>query len=130
MASPEAWIRASIEAALPGVSVYPVNVPESAPPPYVCYARTGTRREVQFDGVVGLPEGTFEVQIFVDGYSDAKAAADAIRQALHNFSGSANGSTIDYAYLTNEQDGDPTFLEGRDVPTYLISHEYAIRWQE
>ena len=129
MSSPEAWIKATIEAAA-GCPAYPLIVTEDVPPPYVMYARNGTQRETELNGVVGWPVGTFGVEVYSDSYADAKAKADAIRVALHNFSGTAAGSTIDVCNLTDEQDGQPVFLDGRDVPTYLVEHTYLIRWSE
>jgi hypothetical protein len=129
MASPEAFIKSAIEAAAT-CPVYPLVVTEDVRPPYVMYGRNSTSRELELDGLVGKPVGTFDVEIYSDSYTDVKARADAIRAALHNFTGTANGCTIDVSNLTDEKDGPPVFLDGRDVPTYLVEHTYEIRWSE
>lgn len=129
MPSPEKWIRSAIEDAT-DVPAYPLDVPESIAPPFVVYSRTDTIRERQLDGLVGHPVGTFQVDIYADGFDAVKDLADAVRQALHNFNGETGGLTIETTDLTSERDGSPVYIEGREKPTYLVEHVYAIRWQE
>lgn len=129
MASPEAWLSSAIETAS-GCPAYPLAVPEGKAPPFVIYGRQSTTREQQLDGTFDAPIGTFRVTIYVDGYLAAKTTADAIRQSVNNFTGSGGGSTILSVHLTDEVDGDPEFLEGRDLPTYVVEHTYSISWEE
>jgi len=125
MASPEAWIRATIETAA-GCSAYPQIVPESAAVPFVAYARAATTRERP--GV--QPQGTFSVEIYADTYSQVKTIADSVRAALFNFNGTASGATITSVLLADERDGEPVFFNGQDKPTYVVEHSYLIRWSE
>jgi hypothetical protein len=130
MASPEAWIRSSIEAAA-GCLAYPQIVPESAAVPFVVYSRSGTVRETL--GVAGVnipPTGSFAVEIYADTYSQVKTIADSVRAALSNFNGTANGATITSVLLVEERDGEPVFFNGQDKPTYVVDHSYQIRWSE
>jgi len=129
MSSPEKWIRSAIEDAT-DAPAYPLDVPESVAPPFVVYARTDTLRERQLDGVVGHPVGTFNVEIYADGFDAVKALADQVRTALHDFNGQWNGLIIETTDLTSERDGSPVYVEGREKPTYLVEHVYSIRWQE
>ena len=94
------------------------------------YARTATSRERALDGTVGAPLGTFAVEMVADGYLASKQLADLVRDALMDFSGVSDGATIDEVDLAEESDGDPVFLDGRDVPTYIAQQVYIIRWQE
>jgi hypothetical protein len=68
--------------------------------------------------------------VYADGYTLVRSAADAISAALHNFTGSGSGATIDHVHVTDEKDGTPVFLEGRDVPTFVVEMNISIRWQE
>lgn len=129
MASPEGWIRNAIEDGA-GCPAYPVAAPGNAAPPYVLYSRNGTDRERNLDGSVGSPVGDFAIEIYSDGYLQGKGLADLVRAALNDFSGEADGATIDHVDLTEESDGSPIYLDGRDVPTYVISQSFTIRWQE
>lgn len=129
MASPEAWLSLAIET-VAGCPAYPMAAPEGRVPPFVIYGRTATSREQQLDGTFDAPVGTFSVQIYDDGYLAVKMTADAVRGAVNNFKGPGGGATILSVQLTDEQDGDPEYLEGRDLPTYVVQHTYAIRWEE
>jgi hypothetical protein len=128
MASPEAWLRGAIEDAAE-CNAYPVQIPEGAAPPFVRYAREGTERVRGLDGS-GSPVGEFLIEIYADSYLQTKTLADAVRAALVNFNGEAEGCTIDDVRLSDEKDGDPIYMDGRDVPTYMVEQTYSIFWQE
>jgi hypothetical protein len=129
MASPEAWLRGAIEDAA-NCNAYPVGIPEGATPPYVSYSREGTERVRDLEGGAGAPVGEFLISVFADSYLDAKAAADLIRAGLVNFNGTEEDCTIDDVRLNDEKDGDPIYMDGRDVPTYVVEQTYSIFWQE
>ena len=129
MASPEAWIRATIEAES-GVDAYPMVCPEGTVPPFIIYSRSSTARERALDGTLGAPAGQFDVEIYCDSYSAGKDLAAILVGSLVDFEGVANGVTILSTDITEESDGQPVFLDGRDVPTYVVSQSYLINWQE
>lgn len=131
MAIPEVWMKAAIEDACECLA-YPVDAPEGAAPPYVTFARASTTRDTAatLDNAVPNVLGTFSVSIYADSYLQAKELADACREGLHNFSGIAEGVTIELSALNDEVDGQPVYLDGRDRPTYSVDHTYAIHWVE
>jgi hypothetical protein len=49
---------------------------------------------------------------------------------LNNFTGTANGATIDRVQLTDERDGPPIQFEGRSATTYVVEQTYQIFWNE
>lgn len=135
MAIPQKWLYAAIEEAA-GCQAYPVEAPDLASPPYVIFTRSNTSRELVLNDTLDAspepdtfgPVGTFTLQIFVDGYLAAWTIADAIRAALHKFSGTANEVEIESCLLVEEADDSPIFYDGRDAPTYVINQTYQIRW--
>jgi hypothetical protein len=129
VSSPEAWLKATIETA-GSCTAWPLVPAEGTAPTFVVYARDSTAREIQTSGLTGFCDGDFTVDVYADGYTLVRAAADAIRAALHNFTGSGSGATIDHVHVTDEKDGTPVFLEGRDVPTFVVEMNISIRWQE
>jgi hypothetical protein len=129
MAIPEVWIKAAIEASADCLA-YPVDAPEGVAPPYVTFARVGTTRELTLEENVENVVGSFEVVIYADSYLEAKEIADSVRQSIHNFSGDASGVTIELSALTDEVDGSPVYLDGRDRPTYSVEHSYSVHWIE
>lgn len=129
MSSPEAWLKARIESTA-GVTAWPLMPAEKASPPFVVYARESTERPLQTSGLTGWADGVFTAEVYADGYLAARAVADLVRASLHNFTGTGEGATIDHVHVAAESDGEPVFLEGRDVPTYVVEFVFLIRWQE
>ena len=82
------------------------------------------------DGTLGGPAGQFDVEIYCDSYSAGKDLAALVMGSVIDFEGTANGVTIFSSDISDESDGQPVFLDGRDVPTYVISQSYLIHWQE
>jgi hypothetical protein len=129
MSAPEGWLWAAIEEAAE-CSAYPMSAPDTAAPPYVVFGRTATDRTNSLSGPADAPSGTFSVEIYSDGYKAGKDIADLVREALDNFTGSVETVTIIGATLTDENDGAPVLLDGRERPTYVIEHTYTIKWAE
>lgn len=135
MAVPQTWFYAAVEAAS-GCSAYPLGVPEGVATPFVVYGRSATTREMVLEDTLQAeplmdilpPVGTFQVQIYADGYLAAWAIADAIRAALHKFAGTVGDVTVDSCLLIEEADGDPVMFDGRDSPTYVVDQTYQVRW--
>ena len=129
MPYPEQFLKESIEAAAK-IGTWPLFAPEGVAPPYAVYRRGATVRERYMDGQAGQPKADFEIEIYADGYIAVKELAEAIRIACDTFKGQAGALTIDDVQLTDERDGEPVFLEGRDKPTYMVAQTYSIRWTE
>lgn len=132
MAIPEAWLKSAIEAAAE-CEAYPQIAPEGAAVPFAVYGRESTVIEpflYGVDPVADKPVAQFVVEVYASTYSQAKQLALSIRQAAHNFNGTANGVTIRHSYLTDERDGDPVFFDGQDRPTFTVQLSFSIRWEE
>lgn len=143
MGSPHVWLKAAIEDATGSgsgseVTAWPVEMTGSGDPPYVIYNRTATVRELILpDALDEVPEvdslppvATFTVAVYADSYVEAWEIADAITLAIHKFSGSAHGETIQHALVTDVADGDSGFLEGREQPTFTVELTVEITYQE
>lgn len=129
MPSPEAWLREQIETG-GNCNAYPLRASESAAPPFAVFGRSATARQQQLAGVDDAPAGTFDLNLYADGYLLAKDLADAVRVQLTNFQPPDAGGIILSVHLDNERDGEPVQMEGRDTPTYVIEQTYTIRWEE
>jgi hypothetical protein len=132
MPFPEQWAKSAIETSS-GCQAFPVIAPEGASVPYVVYGRLSTDRGINMVGNVNVtfsPAAQFQVEIYAATYFSAKTLADAIRQVMHNFTGTANGVTIRSSLLADERDGNPVFFDGQDKPTYSVEQTYQIRWEE
>jgi hypothetical protein len=143
MGSPHVWLKAVIEDATGSgsgyeVTAWPVEMTGAGDPPYVIYQRTSTVRELMLpDALDDAPEidslppvATFTVTVYADSYVEAWEIADAVTLAVHKFSGSAHGETIQTAIVTDVADGDSGFLEGREQPTFTVELTVEITYQE
>lgn len=146
MGSPHNWLKAAIEDSLGSgsgsgeyeLTAWPVEMTGGGEPPYVVYNRTATVRELMLTDTLDAvptvgslpPVATFQVTVYADSYVQAWQIADAIVAAVHQFSGSAHGETIDRAFVTDVTDGDSGFLEGREQPTYTVELTVEITYQE
>jgi hypothetical protein len=131
MPFPEQWTKNAIEAAA-GCQAYPLIAPEAASLPYVVYGRMSTDRSTNMAGVpvVFNPSAQFQIEIYAATYFSSKTLADLVRQAMHNFTGTAYGVTIRSSLLVEERDGEPVFFDGQDKPTFSVEQTYQIRWEE
>lgn len=135
MPSPQVWLRSTIEAAA-NIQAHPIETPEGLAPPYVIYERTGTNREALVSDTLDSPAGgteippvaTMSVMVFADDYVAVWDLSATIVAALHGFSGSHEGTTIEAAIVTDEKDQTPVYLDGRDTPTYVVEQTVEVRW--
>jgi hypothetical protein len=137
MSAPHVWLKESIEAAT-GLTVWPVGMTGQGGPPFVIYAREGTSRELLLQDLLGddpvldtlPPVSRFTVGIYADDYVQAWGIAESITAAVHKFSGTSYGVADDSCLVTDEKDGQPEYIDGREVPTYVVEQTIEIRWSE
>jgi len=129
MAFPEKWLRSRLDAATTA-GVYPVLATQNAPFPLVVYRRTGTRRERDMRGNIGVPIATFSVSIVCESYSQAKDIADSVRLGVDNFTGEPDGVKIISTALGSEADNMERPPEGQAKPLYRVDQVYEVRFIE
>lgn len=130
----EGWLHETIEDAT-DVEAFPLRVPAGKVPPFVVFSQTGLEEAeaaMLSDGFGGQATvtGAFAVEIYADGYLEAKTLARQIRAAIRNFAGSAGDLTIVRSRIDGQQDSDPVFMDGKDEPTYVVEQTYSISWEE
>jgi hypothetical protein len=144
MGAPHNWLKGAIEEAVGGsgsgyeVTAWPVEMTGAGDPPYVIYSRTATVRELLLPDAlddtpeIGLlrPVASFTVTVYADSYVECWEIADAITLAIHRFTGSAHGETIQTALVLDAADGDSGFLEGREQPTFTVELTVEITFEE
>jgi hypothetical protein len=110
--------------------IYAVVAPQSATYPFATYRRSAVDREQTLVAPMGVPRLSVEVQVFAGTYEQAREAADAVRQTLDGYRGSALGCTVSQTSLEAESD-DFVTLQGGDLPpAYQITQTYDVWWQE
>lgn len=84
--------------------VYPLVLPQNVTLPAIAYQRISGAREHTHDAVGDLARPRFQFSSFATTYSAAKAIANAVREALDNYRGTASGVVIQGIYVENEID--------------------------
>jgi hypothetical protein len=137
MPTPHVWLKEAIEAAT-SETAWPVGMTGTEAPPFVIYAREATGREQvladTFDDTPAAdqinPVARFLVAVYCDDYVHAWDLAGQITAAIHKFTGTAHGTSIEHCMVLDERDGQPDYLEGRETPTYTVELSVEIRWDE
>ena len=129
MPYPETFLRNKLEEAT-GIDAYPMAAPSAAVPPFIVFSRVSTTRERTLDDSGATVMATFSIEIFSDGYADGKDLAELCRIELQGFIGTVDGLAVQATSLEDESDSDPTYFDGREVPTYQISQSYTVVWEE
>lgn len=112
-------------AALVGVRVYPVKMPQRPTYPAVVYNRISGPREHSQDGSSGLAHPRFQLDCFAATYAGAKDLASKVRLALDGFRGSMGGvSGVDVNAVFIEDDRDDY---DDDIHVYWVSLD-AVVW--
>lgn len=132
MAIPQIWLRERIESAT-DCDAFPVAAPEGQEPPYAIYTRASTEREVLLSEAAASPAtgssvppvAEIGVEVYADDYVDVWTRSTQIVDEIHGFSGSG----IILSVVTDERDGTPEFLDGRDRPTYVVEITVRITYE-
>ena len=130
----ETFMKQKLEAALPGVPVYPVFAPENQPRPVAVYQRNTTDRSRVMPNATGCPMTAFSVTVYTDTYIAGKEKNDCIRLGIDNFTGTygIGEDTIEImqCYLVDEADGAPIEFEGESKPAYAADTSFTIKYRE
>lgn len=126
----QGWLRATLEEAA-GCNAWPLFGPAEAPP-YVMFAQAGQADEdtLADDGET-ITTGTFTVEVYAAGYTEAHEKARAIRRAVRNFAGESGDLTIVRVLVTDAKDSDPVFDDGASKPVaYVVEITISVSWME
>ena len=137
MPAPHVWLKEAIETAT-SATAWPVGMTGTESPPFVIYARENTAREQvladTFDDTPAEdqinPVARFLVAIYADDYVQAWDIAGQVTAAIHKFTGTVDGTTIEHCLVLDERDGQPDYMEGRETPTFTVEMSVEIRWNE
>jgi hypothetical protein len=128
---------ASLEAALPGLltgdgavaalvgtRVYANRLPQGVVPPAVRYQRISTPRLRTLAGAGGYATPRFQVDCYGTTHVQAVALAAAVRAALEDYAGTANGVTIDFIAADNESgEWEEEVEKNREMLEFIIGHK-------
>lgn len=133
--SPEQVVKHRIETSpalgrLLGFRVYPIVAPVSAALPFAVYQRAVIERNQTLSVPVGVPRVSVQVDTYAATYEQAREIADALRENLDGWAGSAYGVEVKHVALESERDGFVQ-LDGSELPpVYQITQTFDVSWQE
>ena len=104
--------------------VYPVALPQSPQYPLILYTKITGMRDHHLRGPSGHAHPRFQIEAWSKTYTEAKTLADAIREALDGYSGTASSTKIGSCLIESERDIYESAIEvSRVVSDWFIWHE-------
>ena len=104
--------------------VYPVALPQSPQYPLILYTKITGMRDHHLQGPSGHAHPRFQVEAWSKTYTEAKTLADAIREALDGYSGTAVGTKIGSCLIESERDDYQNEIEAfRVIMDFFVWHE-------
>ena len=101
--------------ALVGTRIDPLLVPQGVAMPAVSYKQLPSSRDDTLGGPTGLVRSQWEFTCWSDLYSEARAVADALRQAISGFDGTVSGVVIQAVQAPSDEHDVPANPAGKDV---------------
>lgn len=88
--------------------IYPLGIPAGKSVPAVVYQQISGQRPTSCDGTVGICAALFQITCWAEGPSilPARALADAVRNALDDYSGTPSGSGTEIKQARIADEGD------------------------
>ena len=103
---------------------YPVTIPQSPTYPLILYTKITGMRDHHLQGPNGRAHPRFQIEAWSKTYTEAKTLADAIREALDGYSGTAAGTKIGSCLIESEQD-----IYESEIEVYRVTSDWFI-WHE
>ena len=102
---------------------YPVTIPQDPTYPLILYTKISGMRDHALRGASGHAHPRFQVEAWAETYTAAKTLADAIRNALDDYTGTASGTYIASCLIDSERDiYEPEIEVYRVVQDYFVWH--------
>lgn len=114
--------------AIVGTRIYPMNAPPAAVLPYVTFQVIALDDLRHMTGVVGVAETLMQLDSWGVSAGVARSLKEAIRTALHGFSGPMGDEALDVrsSTLRTARDDFERPAGGGTVGLYRVSQDFAI----
>ena len=103
---------------------YPVTIPQSPTYPLILYTKITGMRDHALRGASGHAHPRFQIEAWAETYTEVKTLADAIRNALDDYSGTVLGTVIGSCLIDSERD-----MYESEIGVYRILQDYFV-WHE
>jgi len=112
-----------------GDRIYPVGVPEGESLPAVTYQRIAEAPDYNIQGRSSISECMFQINCWAGDYDKACELADAVRDALEDYSGVTAGVVIEMIELSSEGDMPVIMPENENLNAYGRRFDFRIHYQ-
>ena len=103
---------------------YPVTIPQSPTYPLILYTKITGMRDHHLQGPNGRAHPRMQIESWAKTYTEAKTLADAIREALDGYSGTASSTKIGSCLIESERDDYQNEIDvHRVIQDYFTWHE-------
>ena len=103
---------------------YPVIIPQNPTCPLILFTKITGHRDHHLSGPSGVAHPRFQIEAWAETYAGAKELADAIREALDGYSGTAKSTAIHSCLIDSERDVYESEIEVyRVIQDYFFWHE-------
>lgn len=103
---------------------YSLVLPQNATLPALSYFRVSTMRHSAMGADTGLASARFQVSVWADSFSSARAVATQVRSALQRWS-TTSGTVIQDIFYLNETD-----LHDPQVNGYHTACDFQVHYEE
>lgn len=131
-----AWLGSDADVqTLCGNRVYPLEMPQGAGLPAVTYSRVSQQATRSLTGLSGLSRARLTVDCWAQGYSEAKALAEAIRGTRSNpkldgYRGQLAGVFVQAAFCSNEIDLYEKPVHGDEAGVKHTALDFDITYED
>ena len=104
--------------------IYPSRLPDGATYPAIVYQRISGPRLHDLSGPSGYATPRIQLDLWAATYSEAKALAEAVREALDGYQGVVGAYRIGECLMDGETDlYEPGVVQHRIVQDYIVGHD-------
>lgn len=113
---------------LVGSRVYVGTAPQSAVLPHILITQMTSNEFNSFDATGDLRAVTFDIDCKADRAIEASNLADAVRDFIKDYSGTAGSETIRAVILNDESDGVESPSDNSDISTYVVTLDIDVHY--
>lgn len=110
-----------------GTRIFVTKADQNTASPYIVITRISHDPLKALDGTTGLRFTDVDIDCCATDYPTAVAVADAVREFLKDYSGSAGNETINAVLLNDEDDDFIIAGDGRDAGYHMVTLDFQIQ---
>lgn len=119
-------LGSTVAAELLGSRCHYNHLPQGSSYPHVWFRKAGDNEELTLDGVGGLHDAMFDLEVAGASEASAQAVADAIHPRLHGYKGALGGARCQGMFVSDQDDDYVPFTNQSDRGVHVIAHSVRL----